>query len=78
MEQYIGKTIQTIRRQKRISQQQLAEMTGVVQASICAWERGKNEPKFFTAECLLEALGYKILIVPRSEDEQPDNKSRCR
>ncbi len=41
----IGERIKTLRNEKNMSQQALAEKIGVSQKAIDYWERGVNEPK---------------------------------
>lgn len=41
----IGESIKTLRIEKNMSQQALAEEIGVSQKAIDYWERGVNEPK---------------------------------
>lgn len=41
----IGENIKELRKDKKISQQTLAEKIGVSQKAIDYWERGVNEPK---------------------------------
>lgn len=41
----IGENIKELRKDKKISQQALAEKIGVSQKAIDYWERGVNEPK---------------------------------
>ncbi len=41
----IGESIKTLRIEKNMSQQALAEKIGVSQKAIDYWERGVNEPK---------------------------------
>lgn len=41
----VGENIKELRKDKKISQQALAEKIGVSQKAIDYWERGVNEPK---------------------------------
>ncbi len=41
----VGENIKELRKDKKISQQTLAEKIGVSQKAIDYWERGVNEPK---------------------------------
>lgn len=41
----VGENIKELRKDKKISQQALAEKIGVSQKAIDYWERGINEPK---------------------------------
>lgn len=63
----IGDDIKKYRLEKGWSQRYLAELVGITRASLCRYE-SSAEPKFFTAECLLNALGYEV-IVRKMEDD---------
>jgi len=41
----IGETIKELRKERDMSQEQLAKEIGVSQKAIDYWERGENEPK---------------------------------
>lgn len=40
----IGQTIRDLRKEKRVSQTELAKIVGVSQTTVTAWETGKAEP----------------------------------
>ena len=63
----IGKIIKHLRKKIDMSQEELAEKTGLTNYSISNWERALYEPKFFTVECILDVLGYEIKIVPKEK-----------
>jgi ribosome-binding protein aMBF1 (putative translation factor) len=52
------------RRERGISQYQLAEKTGVKQSSIARLERGNVNPTVDTLQKILAPLGKKLAIVP--------------
>ena len=55
-----GKRLRKIRREKDITQEQLAEAIGVTGEFISNLERGKSAPSFETVEKLSEALGVDV------------------
>lgn len=69
--------ISTLRKERGISQKELAEQMGVAQSTVSMWESGKNIPDLLTAqklaliygvsiEALLENAEYPTLL-PESE-----------
>ena len=53
-------------REKRgLTQQQLAELTGLKQANIARLEKSRAMPKIDTLLKVLEPLGYTLSIVPK-------------
>jgi ribosome-binding protein aMBF1 (putative translation factor) len=61
----IGKLIEA-REQKGISQQRLAEMSGLKQPAIARLERMQATPQVDTLFKILKPLGYTLAIVPDS------------
>ena len=62
----IGKLIEA-REQKGITQEQLAEMTGLKQSAVARLERMTVTPKIDTIIKVLQPLGYTLEIVPTHE-----------
>ena len=62
----VGKLIEA-REQKGISQNQLAEMSGLKQSAIARLERMQTTPQIDTLFKLLKPLGYTLAIVPSEE-----------
>jgi transcriptional regulator with XRE-family HTH domain len=60
----IGKLIEA-RESKGITQEQLAEMSGLKQSSIARLERMSATPQIDTLIKVLTPLGYKLAIVPK-------------
>ena len=54
-----------IRKAQGISQRELGIQAGIPQASVCRWELGQCEPRYFDVECLLDTLGYRLEIVKK-------------
>ena len=57
MEMPTGKTIQTLRRQKGLTQEQLAEAVGVTAAAVSKWETASAYPDILLLCPLARALG---------------------
>ena len=62
----IAASISARRKTLGISQNDLAEMSGVSLATIKNIERGKGNPSFETVEKILAVLGMEILLKVRS------------
>lgn len=59
----LGVTLRALRRQADLSQRQLAERSGVPQATIARIESGRtSDPSFRTIERLVEAVGGHVVI----------------
>jgi transcriptional regulator with XRE-family HTH domain len=55
-----GKRLRKIRRNKDLTQEQLAEAIGVTMEFISLMERGQNGPSFDTLQRLAEVLEVKV------------------
>ncbi len=60
-----GDKIRQLRREKHMTKRELAEITGTQIGHIWRIEEGKYGIRFETLVSILEALGYKLEIVPR-------------
>lgn len=56
MDNSVGKRIETLRKSKKISQEELAEMVGVSRKTIYKWESGTSVPNFANMQALVCAL----------------------
>lgn len=65
--QLIGKLIEA-REKKGLSQRELSKLSGVKQPAIARLESLKSTPQIDTLFKILSPLGYKLDIVPISED----------
>ena len=63
MVKLVGEVIKT-RKEKRISQRELENMTGVKQSVIARMESGKTDPQLSTILKLLVSMGKTLAIVP--------------
>lgn len=55
-----GQMIASIRKQKGLTQQQLAELTNIPVGSIKQYETDKRNPKFETVKAIADALGENV------------------
>lgn len=76
----IGKFISDLRKQKNLTQEQLAEKLGVTNRSISRWETGKTMPDLSLLKPLSELLGVTInellsgeLIKEHSQEKFEEN-----
>lgn len=56
----IGKFILKCRKEKNLTQEQLAELIGVSRKSISRWENGNSMPDYATLDILCNALNISI------------------
>lgn len=74
----VGKRIQYIRKQKKISQERLSELIGVSEKTISHWETGSNAITFGKIPLIAKALGvpvYKLFIFSDCETEADELKN---
>ena len=63
MNSYVtGSVIRSLRELKGITQQQLAEKTGIDQAAISRIESGRANPTLNTLDALAEGVGASLLV----------------
>ena len=65
-----------IRKAQGISQRELGIQAGIPPASVCRWELGQCEPRYFDVECLLDTLGYRLEIVKNESDNNTNGSAR--
>ena len=76
MDQYnIGKFIQKKRREKNLTQEQLAERLGISNKTISKWENGKSLPDYSIISPLCEELGVTIseLLCGNEKEDTKNN-----
>lgn len=54
---------------QNLTQRELAKIAGFPAPAIHRYETGITDPSFFRAECILNALGYKIDITLEEPNE---------
>jgi transcriptional regulator with XRE-family HTH domain len=74
MEKRLGQRIREIRKERRMSQTELAEKAGVALMTISRLERGQHDPHMRTLWRIARSLGVPLLELVRSagysEDEE--------
>lgn len=70
-----GKFIAGIRKEKNLTQAELAERIGVTDKAISRWERGIGFPDINILEPLADALGISLLELMRSEKTDMKNEN---
>lgn len=61
---YVGDAIRMARLRRRISQRELAELSGVTESAICKIERGETDAKLSTLALIRSALALNIIVAP--------------
>ena len=56
----VGKFIAELRKEKNLTQEELAELLGVSSKSVSRWENGKNLPDAALYQPLCQALGVNL------------------
>lgn len=60
----VGDAIRMARLRRRLSQRELAELTGITEATICKIERGDTDVKLSSLALIRSALALDITIAP--------------
>ena len=71
----IGKFIQEIRKEKGLTQKELAELIGVSDKTISKWENGNSSPDTSMLMSLSEALEITVNELLSAEKISPENYS---
>ena len=74
-QEMIGKFISECRKEKKLTQAQLAEMLGVSDKSVSRWENGKTMPDLSLYEPLCEALNVQISELLYAKKMSNDEKA---
>ncbi|WP_165044831.1 MULTISPECIES: helix-turn-helix domain-containing protein [unclassified Adlercreutzia] len=69
----IGNYIALKRKQKNLTQGQLAEMLNVSNKTVSKWETGKCMPDYATIPILCETLGISVAELLDGEDAEPNS-----
>lgn len=72
----IGKVLKYMRKQKNLSQEDLAKLLSVNQTTLSGWERGYREPTFETIEKIAKICGYNLFFENKNEKFQTKNIER--
>ena len=73
---YMGKRIQHLRHQKKLTQQQLADQVGITDSSISKIERGIINPSFKTLQKIADALQTDVVSVTSTVLEMEEDLER--
>ena len=71
MQNIIGENIKSIRKEKKITQKELAEKCNLATITIRQYENGKREPKYETLSKIANALNVSILDLTLSKSKEP-------
>ncbi len=71
-----GQFIAGIRKEKKMTQAELAEQIHVTDKAISRWERGLGFPDIQTLEPLAQALGISVLELMRSERQETEKQDQ--
>ncbi|RWP27357.1 helix-turn-helix transcriptional regulator [Mesorhizobium sp.] len=73
MRKLVGRNVQRIRQRKRLTQEQLAEISGFSQQYISGLEKGRRNPTIITIYELALALGvsHMDLVRPTNRPDAP-------
>ena len=69
----IGTTIKKLRRERDITQEQLAELLGVSNKTISKWENGRCMPDYSIIDQLCKELGITIAELLDGEDKEENS-----
>ena len=69
----IGKFISQKRKEKNLTQAELAEKLGVSNKTISKWETGKCMPDYSIIQSLCQELGITVSELMDGEDKEPDS-----
>jgi transcriptional regulator with XRE-family HTH domain len=70
----LGRQTKELRRQRRITQADLARLSGVAKSDISRFENGLQAPTTRTIDRIVKALGARVILVP---DEGPTGSKRA-
>lgn len=68
-----GNLLKQERTRKKISQQELAELSGFTKRAIAYWESGKRKMTLESAEKVFGVLKMRLIIERRSDDAEDRN-----
>ena len=73
----LGNAIKTLRKQKKITQKQLAELSGISTNALCSIEKGQSFPSKATISKICYSLKIPesyLLLFSITEDDIPEDK----
>lgn len=78
MDNSVGKRIETLRKSKKISQEDLAEKVGVSRTTIYKWESGTSVPNYANMQALARALETTVSFFTDETSFECDEEERKR
>jgi len=69
MRKLVGRNLARVRREKRLTQEQVAERSGISQQYISGLERGRRNPTIVTLYLLAQAVGVSHTELVAPDDE---------
>lgn len=76
MDNSVGKRIETLRKSKKISQEDLAEKVGVSRTTIYKWESGTSIPNYANMQALARALETTVSFFTDETSFERDEEER--
>jgi transcriptional regulator with XRE-family HTH domain len=73
----LGNAIKTLRKHKKITQKQLAELSGISTNALCSIETGQSYPSMTTIKKICSSLNVPesyLLLFSITEDDIPEGK----
>ena len=62
----INEQFKQCRKEKGINQSKLSQLSGIARSTIWRFETGKHEIKVSSFEKLVNAIGYKIILIDKN------------
>ena len=72
----VGLFIASKRREKNLTQEQLAEKIGVSNKTVSKWETGKTMPDYSVVELLCQVLNISVSELIAGKEKEPDANNR--
>jgi transcriptional regulator with XRE-family HTH domain len=69
MRKLVGRNLERVRREKRLTQEQVADRSGFSQQYISGLERGRRNPTVVTLYLLAQAVGVSHTELVKPDDE---------
>ena len=73
----IGQRIAELRKQKGLTQAELADMLGVTHQAVSQWERSETLPDILTLPRIAEIFGENINAILGLEETKPPRRNPC-
>lgn len=72
----VGENIKKVRKKKRLTQQDLADLLGVSRAAVCLWESGRRELKMQVLTKISKVLGVSLIDLVKGVKENNEFKKK--